>query len=73
MKLDLANQRMLLVVLLLAFEPIVALLCVDLTAWYWLLDIEPLVAESVGAKLNLTRTGMHLNTMQLIQRKLMCD
>jgi len=72
MKLDLANQRMLLVVWLLAFEPIVAL-CVDLTAWFGFLDIEPLVAESVGAKLNLTRTGMHLNTMQLIQRKLMCD
>ena len=63
MKLDLANQRMLLVVWLLAFKTLLAL-CVGLTACFRLLAIEPLVAESVCAKLNLTRTGVDL--IQLI-------
>jgi len=65
MKLDLANQRMLLVVWLLAFKTLLAL-CVGLTACIRLLAIEPLVAESVCAKLNLTRTGVDLHTIQLI-------
>ena len=66
MKLDLANQRMLLVVWLLAFKTLLAL-CVGLTACIRLLAIEPLVAESVCAKLNLTRTGMDLLIIKKIQ------
>ena len=64
MKLDLANQRMLLVVWLLALTLVA--LCFNLVALFWLLAIQPLVAKSVCAELNLTRTGMDLHTIQLI-------
>ena len=64
MKLDLANQRMLLVVWLLALSLVA--LCFNLVVLFWLLAIQPLVAKSVCAELNLTRAGMDLHTIQLI-------
>jgi hypothetical protein len=65
MKLDLAYQRMLLVVRSLGFTLLVAL-CIHLATCFWLFSIEPLGVKSVFAELNLTRTGMDLHTTQLI-------
>jgi hypothetical protein len=66
MKLNLANQRMLLVVCLLAWKPFVVS-CVYLTAGFKHRAVEPLIAMSVCAKLNLTGTGMDLQTIKTIE------